>query len=131
MNFKELFTSVRIMPAEMKNLKAFAEVTIANHFVCKGFKIMDGAKGLWVSMPSRSSKNGQWEDIFHPITAEGRAQLFDIILKSYEEFMATKNTSKSDEDSKSEIVKQSKGKQKEETIDEPTDDLPPEDEIPF
>lgn len=121
MNFNELFTDVRITPMEnMKNLKAFADVTIAGHFVCKGFKVMDGAKGLWVSMPSRASKGGQWEDIFHPITAEGRARLFDIILEKFEQSANEKPESKP-----------APKKEKSAAAEEEADDLPPEDEIPF
>jgi len=84
MKFEELFTDFRVNRVEnMNNVKAFVDVVIAGHFVCKGFKVMDGQKGLWVSMPSRS-KGGQWEDIFHPITSEGRAKLFELILEKYE-----------------------------------------------
>jgi len=84
MNFEELFTDFRVNRVEnMNNVKAFVDVVIAGNFVCKGFKVMDGQKGLWVSMPSRS-KGGQWEDIFHPITSEGRAKLFEMILDRFE-----------------------------------------------
>ncbi|MBP7653811.1 SpoVG family protein [Candidatus Dependentiae bacterium] len=85
MDLNEVFTDVRINRVEnMNNVKAFADIVIAGHFVCKGFKVMDGQKGLWVSMPSRSTKGGQWEDIFHPITADGRAKLFELILEKFE-----------------------------------------------
>ncbi|HPG31904.1 MAG TPA: SpoVG family protein [bacterium] len=85
LNLNEIFTDVRVNRVEnMNNVKAFADVVIGGNFVCKGFKVMDGQKGLWVSMPSRSTKGGQWEDIFHPITADGRAKLFELILEKFE-----------------------------------------------
>jgi len=65
------------------NLKAFANLTIGSHFVCKGLKVMDGPNGLWVSMPSKKDKEDNWNDIFHPITKEGRESLFKCVLKAY------------------------------------------------
>jgi len=87
MDLKSIITDVRVNRVEnMKNVKAFVDIVIAGNYVCKGFKIMDGQKGLWISMPSRPSKNaGQWEDIFHPITSEGRTKLFEFILEKFEE----------------------------------------------
>ncbi len=91
MDFEKIITDVRVNRVEnMKNVKAFADIVIAGHFVCKGFKVMDGQKGLWVSMPSKPSKNqGQWEDIFHPITSEGRSKLFEVILEKFNNTEAT------------------------------------------
>jgi stage V sporulation protein G len=84
MDINSIITDVRIsLMDNMKNLRAFADIVIGGNFVCKSFKVMDGVNGLWVSMPSRPKKNGEWEDIFHPITAEGRTQLFELILDRY------------------------------------------------
>ena len=45
---------------------------------------MDGAKGLWVSMPRKKGKDGEYKDIFHPITGKARTDIFDCVLKEYE-----------------------------------------------
>ena len=50
------------------NLKAIASITLDGMFVVKGLKVMDGRKGLFVSMPQEtfSGKGGekQYSNIF-------------------------------------------------------------------
>lgn len=65
------------------NLKGFANVTIGDEFVVKGLRIIEGEKGLFVSMPSR--KVGEdYDDICYPITAEAREKLTGAVMKAYE-----------------------------------------------
>ncbi len=51
-------TEVRIFSrqAEDKKLKAFATITFDDCFVVRNIKIIEGAKGLFVAMPSRKIK---------------------------------------------------------------------------
>ncbi len=48
-------TEVRIFPREAsdRKLKAYATVTFENVFVVRNLKVIEGSKGLFVSMPSR------------------------------------------------------------------------------
>lgn len=70
------------------SLKAFATVTIANAFMVHNIKVMDGNKGLFVSMPSRSFKTTQGEtkysDICHAISAEMKQRIDAVVLKAYD-----------------------------------------------
>ncbi len=51
-------TEVRIFPRESpdKKLKAYATITFDNAFVVRNIKVIEGASGLFVAMPSRRLK---------------------------------------------------------------------------
>ena len=65
------------------NLKAFCDVCFAGQFVAKGFKIVDGKNGLFVSMPSQKNKNDEYQDTIFPITKESREDLISKVLEAY------------------------------------------------
>ena len=67
------------------NLKAFADVSFAGVFIVKGIKVVEGKKGLFVSMPSEKGKDGKWYDTAHPLTKEFRESLNEVVLQAYEE----------------------------------------------
>ena len=63
--------------------KGFASVNIDDTFGVHGISIVDGKNGLFVSMPQTRDRSGNYRDIFHPVTKEGRQQLNDAILNEY------------------------------------------------
>src|SRR3990167_5295706 len=65
------------------NVLAFADVTLYSKYVVRGFKVMTGEKGPWVSMPSQRDKDGNWRDSFFPLTKPARAGLTGAILAKY------------------------------------------------
>lgn len=64
---------------------AVASITLDNEFVVHDINVIDGDKGLFISMPSRRMPNGEYRDIAHPITAETRQKIQDAVLNAYEE----------------------------------------------
>ena len=52
-------SEVRLFPKEGqdKKLKAYATVTFENCFVVRNIKVIQGASGLFIAMPSRKMKN--------------------------------------------------------------------------
>ena len=64
---------------------AVASVTLDNEFVVHDINVIDGDRGLFISMPSRRMPNGEYRDIAHPITAEARQKIQDAVLNTYEE----------------------------------------------
>jgi len=64
-------------------LKAFADIILGGHFAIKGFRLVAGKKGLFVSMPSEISKNGTWYNTVKPVTKEAQAELSRVILEAY------------------------------------------------
>ena len=64
-------------------LKAFADVKIGDCLVVKGFCVMQGKNGIFVSMPRKASKDGRWFDILEPEDSLKR-ELEDKVLESYD-----------------------------------------------
>ncbi len=65
-------------------LKAFADVSFSG-IVVKGFSVVNGSKGLFVSMPRQQGKDGKWYDTVSPATKELKQQLSDAVLSAYKE----------------------------------------------
>ncbi len=78
-------TEVRISLRDDAKLKAFASITLDNCFVVRGLKIIEGKSGTFVAMPSRRRKDGEYQDIAHPINNDARAVMERVILKAYRE----------------------------------------------
>lgn len=65
------------------NVLAFADVTLIGKYVVRGFKVMTGENGPWVSMPSQRDKDGNWRDSFFPLNKQARAGLTTAILSKF------------------------------------------------
>lgn len=64
--------------------KAFCDVAIAKAFLIKGIKVIEGKKGLFVSMPREQGKDGNWYDTVLPLSKEARQQVSEVVLEAYE-----------------------------------------------
>ncbi|OQX85000.1 MAG: septation protein spoVG [Candidatus Latescibacteria bacterium 4484_7] len=76
-------TEIRISLRDDNKLKAFASITLDNCFVIRGLKIIEGAKGMFVAMPSRKRPDGTYQDIAHPINNETRSWMEEQIIGAY------------------------------------------------
>lgn len=81
--------TVRVYPLSNPKTKllATANITIADSFAVKGFRIYDSKNGLFVKDPERRYvKNGTelTDSVFFPVTKEARDLLHGQILSSYE-----------------------------------------------
>lgn len=77
-------TEVKVYPStESGRLKAYATIVLEDCFIIRDLKIIDGNKGLFVSMPSRRRKDGTYRDIVHPLNAQTRKILEDSIILEY------------------------------------------------
>ena len=77
-------TDIRIRTSERNGqLKAVASVTFDNEFVVHDIKVLEGAKGLFIAMPSRKTSDGEYRDIAHPIKTELRDSMQSAILEKY------------------------------------------------
>ena len=79
MEITEITVSIR----DEDKLKAFVNVTFDDCFVVRGMKVIKGATGYFVSMPSRKMNDGTYRDIAHPITNEFREKVENAILEAY------------------------------------------------
>lgn len=64
-------------------LKAFASVTFDGVFAVHGLRVVEGRNGLFVSMPNRQVKDGEYKDIAHPVTKEFKDELTNAVLAEY------------------------------------------------
>lgn len=75
-----------------ESIKATASVNIGGAFAIRGVKVVEGSKGLFVSMPSMKVGN-EYKDICFPITAESRDDLNKAVLEAYEQAVTQGQTS--------------------------------------
>ncbi len=77
-------TEVKVFPVQEERLKAYVSITLDASFVVRDIKIIQGHTGLFVAMPSKKRKDGQFRDIAHPLNQETRAMIEDQIFGAYE-----------------------------------------------
>jgi stage V sporulation protein G len=77
-------TEVKVFPVNEERLKAYVTITIDGCFVVRDLKIIKGNDGLFVAMPSKKRKDGQFKDIAHPLNQETRAEIEDAVFGAYE-----------------------------------------------
>lgn len=70
------------------NCKASASVNLNGSFAIRGLKVMEGANGLFVSMPSYRAGNGEYKDICFPCTKEARSQLNEAVIQAYHQSLS-------------------------------------------
>ncbi|MDY4508457.1 MAG: SpoVG family protein [Candidatus Faecousia sp.] len=71
------------------NVKAIASVSLDGMFVVKNLKVMDGKKGLFVSMPQETypGKDGQkkYSNTFFALTNSAKLALQESVLQAYQQ----------------------------------------------
>lgn len=65
------------------SVRAFCDVAVGDAVLIRGVKVVEGSKGLFVSMPREQGKNGQWYDTVSPVTKDVRKHLSDLVLDAY------------------------------------------------
>ena len=70
-------------------MRAFASVVFEGRFVVHELKVFEGSEGrMFVAFPSKRSASGEYFDIAHPITAEAREEIQQVVLSAYHEQVA-------------------------------------------
>ena len=77
-------TEVKVFPVNEDRLKAYVAITFESCFVVRDLKIIQGPSGLFVAMPSKKRKDGQFRDIAHPLNQEMRNHIEDAVFQAYE-----------------------------------------------
>ncbi len=65
-------------------LKAYVTVTFDECFVIHNVKVIEGKTGVFIAMPSRKTKTGEYKDIAHPISPEFRLLMQNAIVEAYD-----------------------------------------------
>jgi stage V sporulation protein G len=78
-------TDIRIRKvAGEGKLKAYVTVTFDDCFVVHNVKIIEGKNGVFIAMPSRKTRTGEYKDVAHPINPDFRVGLQREILDRYD-----------------------------------------------
>ncbi len=84
-NLKITDVRIRLVNKDDAKLKAVASITIDDCIVVHDIKVISGREGMFISMPSRKTPDGEYKDIVHPINTETREELKKVILDAYEQ----------------------------------------------
>ena len=78
-------TSVNGKKIEKENsrMKGIASILLDDIIAIHDIRIISGDNGLFVAMPSRKTAAGDYRDIVHPISPEGREMIEKAILAEY------------------------------------------------
>ena len=76
-------TQVKVFPVHEDKLKAFVSVVFDHCFMVNDIKVIQGKDGLFLSMPSRRKKSGEFKDVAHPLNNETRRMLEERVLSEY------------------------------------------------
>lgn len=79
-------------------LKANVNISIDDKIVIKGFKVVEGKKGLFVSNPSSKGTDGKYYDICYCLNEKTKKTLENKILDEY-----NKNSEKVDDNTSDEL----------------------------
>ena len=82
-------TDVKVIPVDDDKLKAFVSIVFDHCFVVTDIKVINGPKGLFVSMPSKKRKDGTFKDIAHPLNNQTRQYLEEKVLGVYRQQVAS------------------------------------------
>ena len=76
-------TEVKVFPVNEHRLRAYAAITIDDCFLIRDLKVIQGENGLFVAMPSKKRKDGQFKDIAHPLNQETREKIEKAVFDEY------------------------------------------------
>lgn len=70
------------------NLKATASLILDDSFLIKRVRVVDGEKGMFISMPSRRTVKGEFMELCFPMSKELRLEMTAVVLRAYREAVA-------------------------------------------
>jgi stage V sporulation protein G len=77
-------TEIKIYPVnEDGPLKAYVSIVLDSVFAVHDLKVIQGTSKLFVAMPNKKDKSGNWRDVVHPINQEARTKIETEILSRY------------------------------------------------
>ena len=77
-------TEVKVHPVDQEKLKAYVSIVLDSCFLVSDIKVISGPTGLFVSMPSKRKKTGEFKDVAHPLNRETRQWMEERILGEYD-----------------------------------------------
>jgi stage V sporulation protein G len=109
-------TEVKVFPIQEEKLKAFVSIVFDQCFMVNDIKIIQGKDGLFISMPSRKKKNGEFKDVAHPLNNETRRMIEDKVLAEYDRVLLERGEQAAERGTRASII--GGGERTEETVHE-------------
>ncbi len=83
-------TDIRVFPVDINGsmIQAYAAVTFDDSLVVRDMRIIEGKNGIFLSMPARRKRNGDYQDVCFPISAELRDTLESRVLERFDKELA-------------------------------------------
>ena len=78
----EISGKIRKLNDASNKTKAFVDIKLDNGVVIKSLRVIEGKKGLFVSMPQTLGKDGKWYDAVFPTTSELRNSINSTVLNA-------------------------------------------------
>lgn len=69
-------------------VRAFASVVFDGQLAIHDFRVIEGARGRFVSMPARKDAAGGFRETVQPVNAEMDRMLQTVILRAFEDELA-------------------------------------------
>ena len=69
-------------------MKAIISVTFDGQLALHDIKVISVREKNFIVMPSRKNPDGTYRDIVHPINADFRGEMEEMVLRAYEEELA-------------------------------------------
>jgi len=84
-------TDVRVFPVKINGsmVKAYATVTFDDSFVVRDMRVIEGKNGVFLSMPARRKRNGDYQDVCFPISTKLRDLMENEVLEKFDELLAS------------------------------------------
>ena len=64
-------------------LKAFCDISLFDTLVIRGFRVVNGKKGIFVGMPQERGKDGQWYSTVHLLNRDVKGAIESTVLEAY------------------------------------------------
>ncbi len=72
-------------------IRAFVDLKVNDAFIIRGLKVIDGQKGLFVSMPQEQGKDSRWYDTIRCLSDDIRERISQCIIEAYQTEIKGKN----------------------------------------
>ena len=85
LNISNIKLDVRVYPITepQGNTKAFASISVDDLIAIRGVRVVEGEKGLFVTMPQSQDKEKNYHDIAFPLNGDLRKEITKAVLDEY------------------------------------------------
>jgi stage V sporulation protein G len=64
-------------------LRAYVDIIVNDTLLIKGLRVIEGKKGLFVSLPQEPGKDNKWYEIVRCLDKNLRTQISDVVMSAY------------------------------------------------